>query len=102
MCRVDKFGFRRTKPKKKGNCFGFKTGDLIKAIVTKGKKEGIYIGRLAVTESGNFNVSTNSGIVQGINYRYCRLRQKNNSYNYSNHINILTKKGEGQDNSSLT
>lgn len=26
MCRVDKYGFPRTKPKKKGNCFGFKTG----------------------------------------------------------------------------
>lgn len=102
MCRVDKFGFPRTKPKKKGDCFGFKTGDLIKAIVTKGKKEGVYVGRLAVRESGNFNISTKNGIVQGINYRYCRLLQRNDGYNYSNHINILTKKGEGQDNSSLT
>ena len=102
MCRVNKFGFPRTKPKKKGNCFGFKTGDLIKAIVTKGKKEGIYIGRLAVRESGNFNISTKNGIVQGINHRYCRLLQRNDGYNYSNHINILTKKGEGQDNSYPT
>jgi hypothetical protein len=30
------------------------------------------------------------------------LLQKNDGYNYSNHTNILTKKGEGQDNSSPT
>ena len=103
MCRVDKYGFTRTKPKKKGDCFGFKTGDLVKANVTKGKKIGIYVGRLAVRETGNFNISTKNGIVQGVNHRYCRLLQRNDGYNYSNHINILIKKeGEGQDNSSPT
>ena len=89
MCLMNKFGFPRTKPKKKGHCFNFKTGDLIKAIVTKGKKEGTYIGRLAVRTSGNFNISTKNGIVQGINYRYCRLLQKNDGYHYSNHTNQL-------------
>jgi hypothetical protein len=101
MCRVDKFGFPRTKPKKKGDCFGFKTGDLIKAIVTKGKKEGIYVGRLAVRESGNFNVSTKNGVIQGISYRYCRLLQKNDGYNYNNLENKITT-GEVQNNSSPT
>jgi hypothetical protein len=47
-------------------------------------------------------VKTKDGLVQGINYRYCRLLQKNDGYNYSNHTNILTEKGEGQDNSSTT
>ena len=94
MCRVDKYGFPRTKPKKKGDCFGFKTGDLVRAIVTKGKKEGIYIGRLAVRESGNFNISTKNGVVQGISYRYCRLLQRNDGYNYSNHINKITTGGK--------
>jgi 5-methylcytosine-specific restriction endonuclease McrA len=102
MCRVDGFGFPRTKAKKKGNCFGFKTGDIVKVIVTKGKKQGTYVGRLAVRETGYFNIVTKDGFIQGINHRYCRLLQKNDGYNYSNHTNILTKKGEGQDNSSPT
>jgi hypothetical protein len=92
MCRVDKHGFPRTKAKKKGNCFGFKTGDLVKAIVTKGKKEGSYVGRLAVRETGNFNISTKNGVVQGISYRYCRLLQRNDGYNYSNLENKITER----------
>jgi len=35
------------------------------------------------------NISTKNGIVQGINYRYCRLLQKNDGYHYSNHTNQL-------------
>lgn len=92
MCRVDKYGFPRTKPKKKGDYFGFKTGDLVKAIVTKGKKTGVYVGRLSVRESGNFNISTKNGTIQGISYRYCRLLQKNDGYNYSNLENKITKR----------
>jgi hypothetical protein len=102
MCRVEGFGFPRTKAKKKGNCFGFKTGDIVKALVTKVKKSGTYVGRLTVRETGYFNIVTKDGLIQGINQRYCRLLQKNDGYNYSNHTNILTKKGEGQDNSSPT
>jgi uncharacterized protein YaiL (DUF2058 family) len=102
MCRVDGFGFPRTKAKKKGDCFGFKTGDVVKAIVTKDKKQGTYVGRLAVRKTGYFNIVTKDMLIQGINHRYCRLLQKNDGYNYSNHKNILTKKGEGQDNSSPT
>jgi hypothetical protein len=45
-------------------------------------------------------ILTKNSILQGINYHYCRLLQKNDAYNYSNYINILTKKGEGQDNFS--
>ena len=93
MCRVDKFGFPRTKPKKKGDVYGFKTGDLVKAIVLKGKKQGTYQGRVAVRETGNFNISTKNGVIQGISYRYCRLLQKNDGYQYSNHNNLITTGG---------
>ncbi len=82
MCRVDRFGFPRTRSKQKKVVFGFKSGDLVKAIVTQGKKMGAYLGRLAVRASGNFNVKTHTGIVQGINYRYCRLVQSSDGYHY--------------------
>jgi 5-methylcytosine-specific restriction endonuclease McrA len=93
MCRVNKYGFPRTRPKKKSDCFGFKTGDLVKAFVNKGKKKGTYVGRLAVRESGNFNISTKNRIIQGINYRYCKLIQKNDGYIYYN-VNSLLKTEE--------
>ena len=88
MCRVDKYGFPRTKPKGKSLCFGFKTGDLVKATIPKGKKKGVYVGRVAVRSSGSFNISNNNGTIQGISYRYCRLLQKNDGYSYSNHIKL--------------
>jgi 5-methylcytosine-specific restriction endonuclease McrA len=82
MCRVDRFGFPRTRSKQKKVIFGFKTGDLVKVIVTQGKKAGTYLGRVAVRASGNFNVKTHAGTVQGINYRYCRLVQSSDGYHY--------------------
>jgi 5-methylcytosine-specific restriction endonuclease McrA len=42
MCRVDRFGFPRTKAKSQKRVRGFQTGDLIKAVVDKGKKKGVY------------------------------------------------------------
>ena len=86
MCLMDKYGFPRTKAKEASSVFGFQTGDIVKAIVTKGKKLGTYTGRVAVRNSGNFNITTKEGIVQGISYKYCRLLHRNDGYSYSNHI----------------
>lgn len=86
MCRVNKYGFPRTKAKDSSSCFGFKTGDLVEAVVTKGKKIGTYKGRVAVRSSGYFNIITAEKTIQGVNHKYCRLLQKNDGYSYSNHI----------------
>jgi len=40
MCRVDKYGFPRTSAKASKFVEGFQTGDIVKAIVTKGSKQG--------------------------------------------------------------
>ena len=61
---------------------GFQTGDLVKAIVTQGKKVGTYIGRVAVRTSGYFNITTKEGTVQGINYKCCKLISRNDGYGY--------------------
>lgn len=92
MCRMDKYGFPRTSAKDSSNCFGFKTGDIVKAVVTKGKKQGIYKGRVAVRSNGYFNITTKEKIVQGISYRDCRLLHKNDGYSYSNLLNLITNK----------
>ncbi len=82
MCRVDKFGFPRTKSKSKRVVHGFQTGDIVTAIVTKGKKIGTYFGRVAIRVSGSFNIKTASAIVQSIRYKYFRLIQKSDGYSY--------------------
>jgi hypothetical protein len=45
-CRVDRFGFPRTCAKAQKRVFGFQTGDLVKALVPAGKKQGCYQGRV--------------------------------------------------------
>ncbi len=53
-CRMDRYGFPRTAAKAEKRVFGFQTGDLVRAVVTKGKKEGTYIGRVAVRSLGGW------------------------------------------------
>ncbi len=82
MCRVDKYGFPRTGPKGSRVVKGFQTGDMVTAIVTKGKKIGRYIGRVAIRASGSFNIKTEDSTVQGIAYRYCKKIHTVDGYTY--------------------
>nr|WP_269901131.1 hypothetical protein [Paenalcaligenes faecalis] len=59
---------------------------MVKAIVTKGKKVGTYVGRVAVRASGSFNIQSAVGLVQGISHRYCTLIQRSDGYGYSTRI----------------
>jgi 5-methylcytosine-specific restriction endonuclease McrA len=82
MCRPDKYGFPRTTAKSGRVQYGFQTGDMVKAVVPKGKKAGIYVGRVAVRSSGSFNIATREGMVQGISYRCCTHLHKSDGYSY--------------------
>ena len=83
MCRVDKYGFPRTSAKSQKVVEGFKTGDMVEALVHKGKKIGTYVGRVAVRTSGSFNIKTETITVQGISWKYCSLLQYADGYNYN-------------------
>lgn len=83
QCRTDKFGFparycSRTKFHKE-----FQTGDIVKAVVTSGKKIGTYLGRVATRATGSFNILTPSGLVQGISHKYCKHIHKKDGYSYA-------------------
>jgi hypothetical protein len=82
MCRMDKYGFPRTGPKEAKFVKGFQTGDIVKAIVTSGKKVGTYVGRVAVRATGSFNITTEQGTVQGISYKHCKAIHKMDGYSY--------------------
>jgi hypothetical protein len=83
MCRMDKYGFPRTRAKQQTRVRGFRTGDMVRAVVTSGKKQGTYVGRVAVRATGSFNVATTTGTVQGIPAKYCQAIHRNDGYSYT-------------------
>ncbi|MEG4533503.1 RNA-guided endonuclease IscB [Microcoleus sp. D2_18a_D3] len=82
MCRTDKFGFPSRYVPTNKFVKGFQTGDIVKAIVTSGKKIGDYIGRVAVRSTGSFNISA-SELVQGVSHKYCKTIHHKDGYSYS-------------------
>ena len=87
MCLVDEDGFPRACAKASSRVRGFRTGDMVRAIVPKGKKAGTYVGRVAVRASGSFNVTTKVGTIEGISAKYMRTIHRSDGYHY-------TQKGE--------
>jgi len=82
MCRMDEYGFPRTGPKQRKRVQGFQTGDLVRAVVTSGTKQGTYVGKVAVRTRGSFNITTAQGVVTDIHHRYCTLIARADGYTY--------------------
>ncbi|MDJ0714678.1 MAG: RNA-guided endonuclease IscB [Prochloraceae cyanobacterium] len=83
MCGTNKYGFPIRHRSNIKIHKGFQTGDIVKALVTKGKKIGTYIGRVLVRKSGNFDISIASGRVGGISHKYCTHLHQKDGYQYS-------------------
>ena len=81
MCRTDKFGFPSRHVPRDKFVKGFQTGDIVKAVVTSGKKIGEYVGRVAVRSSGSFNISAKE-LVQGVSHKYCQVLYRKDGYSY--------------------
>ena len=81
MCRTDKYGFPSRHVPRCKFVKGFQTGDIVKAIVTTGKKIGEYVGRVAVRSTGSFNISA-SALIQGISHKYCKTIHRKDGYSY--------------------
>ncbi len=91
--RLTEHGFPRGYLTRNKGAFGFQTGDMVKAVVTTGKKVGIYTGRIAIRASGSFNIQTAHDVIQGIHHRFCTLIQRADGYGYS-WAKIALDKGE--------
>ncbi len=59
--------------------------DLVKAVVTIDKKAGAYWDRVGICTSDRFNIETESGLGQGIPYRFCTRIQHANGCVDSHH-----------------
>jgi hypothetical protein len=83
MCRIDRFGFPRARPKGRQVVGGLRTGDWVRAVVPRGKWAGLRVGRLAVRSSGLCIIQTTSGTVRSVLFRYCRRIQRADGYAYA-------------------
>jgi len=63
--------------------FGFQTGDMVKAVVPKGKNLGTWYGRVACRKTGSFDKKTKSAKKSGINHKYIVSIQKCDGYDYT-------------------
>jgi hypothetical protein len=83
MAGLNKYGFPIRHRQRVKRHFGFQTGDIVRAVVTTGTKQGVYIGRVAVRASGAFNITTASAKIQGLNHRFFHAIQRADSYSYT-------------------
>jgi 5-methylcytosine-specific restriction endonuclease McrA len=94
--RLDQYGFPRTYLTNQKTAFGFKTGDMVIANVTKGARTGVHKGRLAIRLSGFFNIQVGlkgAATAQGISHKYCRITQRADGYGYSHPEQTTTGSG---------
>jgi hypothetical protein len=78
---LNKFGCVRIRRPHQKVFFGFQTGDIVKAKITKGKYKGTHIGRIAIRSRGTFDIKTKTKII-GTSYKNCTLLQRNNGYQF--------------------
>lgn len=86
--RVTADGFPRGYLMRTKSVHGFRTGDMVVAVVPKGKNAGRHFGRVAVRISGSFDIHTLGGAVQGISHKYCYLRMRSDGYGYQKQVRV--------------
>lgn len=79
MCCTDKFGFPRQHRTKKSVHYGFQTGDIVRAVVPKGKFVGTHTTRISVRAKGSFNLNG----IGDVNHKYCTAIHKKDGYTYA-------------------
>ncbi len=75
--RTDKYGFPRLYLPRTKQVHGFATGDLVRAVVPRGKHAGAHTGRVAVRSRGWFRVGT-----VDCSWQHCTLLQRADGYEY--------------------
>jgi 5-methylcytosine-specific restriction endonuclease McrA len=91
MCRTNAFGFPDKAPKATSVFGGFRTGDIVRALVPDvSKKAGVHVGRIAIRASGSCNIKTATDTIQGIHYCYCQPLHRGDGYAYAKGAALLS------------
>ncbi len=90
MVNKNKYGFPLTNKQGKQAAktrspiqFGFRTGDIVRAIVPIGKHKGVHIGKVTVRKSGAFDVISNAIKRQSIRWKHCKPLHRKDGYSYA-------------------
>jgi hypothetical protein len=94
--QLNKYGSPRGYLMRQKHAKGFQTGDQVIATVPKGVKTGVHVGRVVIRATGNFNVQTSTGVVQGISHKYCKLLSRADGYGYVQSKIALEKGSENR------
>jgi hypothetical protein len=78
MCRTDKHGFPMRHVARQKVWFGFRTGDLVKAVVPNGKYAGVHIGRITIRARRMFRLNG-----MDVHAKHLRLLQRADGYAYA-------------------
>ncbi|MFL5800387.1 MAG: RNA-guided endonuclease IscB [Roseiflexaceae bacterium] len=57
MCRTNKYGFPIRHVPRQKRWFGFRTGDLVRAVVPSGKYRGTHVGRVTIRSRPSFRLN---------------------------------------------
>ncbi len=76
-CKTDKHGFPIAHAPQQKKYMGFQTGDIVKAVIPKGKYAGIHIGRVAIRFRPSFKLNGFD-----VHPKYLRLLQRADGYEY--------------------
>lgn len=79
MCTTDKYGFPIRHRSNKRTHFGFRTGDIARVVVPRGKHTGVHIGRLTIRAKGNFNLNG----IGDVSHKYCTVIHRKDGYFYA-------------------
>ncbi|MFB7086856.1 RNA-guided endonuclease IscB [Streptomyces sp. NPDC056296] len=80
--RSDRYGFPRLRMPRQKAFFGYRTGDLVKAVIPSGKYAGTHTGRVMVRSSGRHRVPAPGGHVD-TSHTNLRLLQRADGYTYT-------------------
>jgi hypothetical protein len=71
-------GFPKQHKERRKRYLGFQTGDIVKAVVPRGKYAGIYVGRIAI----RFRPSFRLGDID-VHPKYLRALHRSDGYDYN-------------------
>jgi 5-methylcytosine-specific restriction endonuclease McrA len=84
MVNMTRRGFPRGKPKATSVVAGFRSGDLVRAVVpTTLTTAGVHVGTIGVRARGSCDITTKHHRIGGISVRYCRPLQRLDGYRYA-------------------
>jgi 5-methylcytosine-specific restriction endonuclease McrA len=76
-CNVDKTGFPVSHAPRKKSFMGFETGDIVRAVVPKGKHKGTHVGRVAIRFRPSFKL-----LGFDVHPKHVTLVQRADGYSY--------------------